>query len=121
MLPEVGGHSNASYERDSDMLSSRKKLTCIYDHKKISALSDSSSDAEMLPKQNQIVSDAINSIHVDSDDSDDSRDSSTRRDSSDDSSLSDDEKEKPKEKVVLKFFICFVCVVSASCKCVIYL
>lgn len=86
------------------MLSGRKKATSVYDHKKISALSDSSSDAEMLPKQNQIVSDAINSIHIDSDESDDSRDSSTRHDSSDESSSSEDEKGKPKEKVTFIFW-----------------
>ncbi len=105
VLPEVNGSTNGPGEFEfADNASGRRKPSLLLGNKK-TALSESSSDSEMLPKQDQIVRDAINSIHVDSDVSNDSGDSSSKQDSSEDSSSSDDEDEKLEEKVITVIFV----------------
>lgn len=99
VLPDVANPASKEFDL-VDSSSNKKKSKPANESKKTEdTLCDSSSDAEMLPKQ--IVRDAINSIHVDSDVSDESDDSSVKNKSLEDNSSSSDEdgKNRRKEKV----------------------
>lgn len=94
VLPDVdGGASGVNEFELTDGSAAKKRNQPMVENKKVVS-SDSSSDAEMFPKQKQIVTDVINSIHIDSDSSNDSADSDE-----DSSSNNEQEKEKRNEKV----------------------
>lgn len=97
VLPDVEGTGDGGEFELTDCSSGKRKTNAVVESKKAMS-SESSSDAELFPKQEQIVRDVINSIHVDSDDESNRSDDSSK--SSDTSSEDERVKSKPQIRKV---------------------